>query len=156
MSMREKLELLERRRAEAELGGGAEQIKAVLGPCAGGAVYSPAITDFIYMVRGTSYMFVTGPNVVKTVTHEEVTMEGLGGADVHGATSGVAHFVHDSELACLQSVRELFRYIPSNNLADPPRGPGTDPRDRRDESLLDIVPDNANRPYDMHEVIRRV
>src|SRR5213082_3417262 len=113
------------------------QISAVLGPCAGGAVYSPAITDFTYMVRGTSYMFVTGPNVVKTVTHEDVTMEELGGADTHAAKSGVAHFACDSEPQCLQHIRDLFRYLPSNNLADPPRGAGTDPRDRRDESLLD-------------------
>ena len=132
------------------------QISAVLGPCAGGAVYSPAITDFIYMVRGTSYMFVTGPNVVKTVTHEDVTMEALGGADTHSATSGVAHFACDSEPECLQRIRDLFRFIPSNNLSDPPRGPGTDPRDRREESLLDVVPDNANKPYDMHDVIMRV
>jgi propionyl-CoA carboxylase beta chain len=132
------------------------QISAILGPCAGGAVYSPAITDFVYMVRGTSYMFVTGPNVVKTVTHEEVTMEGLGGADVHSATSGVAHFAHDSELACLQAIRELFRYIPSNNLDAAPRGSGTDPRDRRDESLMDVVPDTPNKPYDIHDVIGRI
>jgi propionyl-CoA carboxylase beta chain len=132
------------------------QISAILGPCAGGAVYSPAITDFIYMVRGTSYMFVTGPNVVKTVTHEDVTMEELGGADTHSATSGVAHFACDSEPECIQHIRDLFRFIPSNNLSDAPRGPGTDPRERRDESLLDIVPDNANKPYDMHEVINRV
>jgi len=132
------------------------QISAILGPCAGGAVYSPAITDFTYMVRGSSYMFVTGPNVVKTVTHEDVTMEHLGGADTHSRTSGVAHFAFDSEPACLQAMRELFRFIPSNNLDDPPRGSGTDPRDRRDEDLLDVVPDNPNRPYDMHEVIRRV
>jgi propionyl-CoA carboxylase beta chain len=132
------------------------QISAILGPCAGGAVYSPAITDFIYMVRGTSYMFVTGPNVVKTVTHEDVTMEQLGGADTHATTSGVAHFTHDSELACLQAIRELFRFIPSNNLSDPPRGPATDPFDRRDDGLLDVVPDNPNKPYDMHDVIRRV
>ena len=132
------------------------QISAVLGPCAGGAVYSPAITDFIYMVRGTSYMFVTGPNVVKTVTHEDVTMEALGGADTHSATSGVAHFACDSEPECLQRIRDLFRFIPSNNLSEPPRGPGTDPRDRREESLLDVVPDNANKPYDMHDVIMRV
>ena len=132
------------------------QISAILGPCAGGAVYSPAITDFIYMVRGTSYMFVTGPNVVKTVTHEDVTMEELGGADTHSATSGVAHFACDSEPECIQHIRDLFRFIPSNNLADPPRGAGTDSRERRDESLLDIVPDNANKPYDMHEVIKRV
>ena len=132
------------------------QISAILGPCAGGAVYSPAITDFTYMVRGTSYMFVTGPNVVKTVTHEDVTMEALGGADTHAGTSGVAHFAHDSELASLQAIRELFRYIPSNNLGEPPRGRGTDPRDRRDETLLDVVPDNPNRPYDMREVITRI
>ena len=132
------------------------QISAILGPCAGGAVYSPAITDFTYMVRGTSYMFVTGPNVVKTVTHEDVSMEELGGADTHAGKSGVAHFAADSEPECLQQIRDLFRFIPSNNLGDPPRGPETDPRNRRDESLLDIVPDNANKPYDMHEVIRRV
>ena len=132
------------------------QISAVLGPCAGGAVYSPAITDFTYMVRKTSYMFVTGPNVVKTVTHEDVTMEELGGADTHTATSGVAHFAHDSEPASLQAIRELFAFIPSNNVDEPPRGRGTDPRDRRDEALLDVIPDNPNKPYDMHEVIRRI
>src|SRR5258707_6975708 len=132
------------------------QISAILGPCAGGAVYSPAITDFTYMVRGSSYMFVTGPNVVKTVTHEDVTMETLGGAATHSEISGVAHFAHDSEPACLQAIRDLFRFIPSNNLDDPPRGSGTDPRDRRDEGLLDIVPDNPNKPYDMHEVLGRV
>src|SRR5256885_2340018 len=132
------------------------QISAILGPCAGGAVYSPAITDFIYMVRKTSYMFVTGPNVVKTVTHEDVSMEELGGADTHTQLSGVAHFAHDSEPACLQAIRDLLQYIPSNNLDEPPRGRGTDTRDRRDEALLDIVPDNPNKPYDMHEVIRRV
>src|SRR2546423_1725297 len=132
------------------------QISAILGPCAGGAVYSPAITDFTYMVRGTSYMFVTGPNVVKTVTHEDVTMEELGGADTHSVKSGVAHFASDSEPECLQRIRELFRFIPSNNLGDPPRGSSKDPRDRREESLLEIVPDNANKPYDMHEVIKRV
>jgi len=132
------------------------QISAILGPCAGGAVYSPAITDFTYMVRGSSYMFVTGPNVVKTVTHEDVTMETLGGAKTHSEISGVAHFAHDSEPACLQAIRDLFRFIPSNNLDDPPRGAGSDPRDRRDEGLLDIVPDNPNKPYDMHEVLKRI
>ncbi|MGH7664268.1 MAG: acyl-CoA carboxylase subunit beta [Gemmatimonadaceae bacterium] len=132
------------------------QISAILGPCAGGAVYSPAMTDFTYMVRGSSYMFVTGPNVVKTVTHEDVTMEQLGGADTHAGTSGVAHFAHDSEIESLQAIRELFRFIPSNNLDSPPRAAGTDPRDRCDEALLDIVPDNPNKPYDMHEVIRRL
>jgi propionyl-CoA carboxylase beta chain len=132
------------------------QISAVLGPCAGGAVYSPAITDFTYMVRGSSYMFVTGPNVVKTVTHEDVTMEKLGGAQTHSEISGVAHFAHDSEPACLQAIRDLFRFVPSNNIDDPPRGTSSDPRDRRDEALLDVVPDNPNKPYDMHEVLRRI
>jgi len=132
------------------------QISAILGPCAGGAVYSPAITDFTFMVRGSSYMFVTGPNVVKTVTHEDVTMEQLGGATTHAATSGVAHLAHDSEPECLQAIRDLFRFIPSNNLDDPPRGTGTDPVDRRDEALLDIVPDNPNKPYDIHDVLRHV
>src|SRR5688500_13005504 len=121
------------------------QISAILGPCAGGAVYSPAITDFTYMVRHTSYMFVTGPNVVKTVTHEDVTMEELGGADTHASVSGVAHFAMDSEPACLQAIRDLFRFIPSNNLETPPAGAGRDPRDRRDASLLDVVPDNPNK-----------
>ena len=132
------------------------QISAILGPCAGGAVYSPAITDFTYMVRRTSYMFVTGPNVVKTVTHEDVSMEDLGGADTHAIKSGVAHFASDSEPECLQRIRDLFRFVPSNNLSEPPRGGGTDPRDRRDPTLLDVVPDNANKPYDMHDVIKRV
>jgi len=132
------------------------QISAVLGPCAGGAVYSPAITDFTYMVRHTSYMFVTGPNVVKTVTHEDVTMEELGGADTHASVSGVAHFAMDSEPACLQAIRDLFRFIPSNNLETPPRGAARDPADRREEDLLTIVPDNTNKPYDMHDVITRI
>jgi propionyl-CoA carboxylase beta chain len=132
------------------------QVSAILGPCAGGAVYSPAITDFVFMVRGSSYMFVTGPNVVKTVTHEDVTMEHLGGADTHAGTSGVAHLACDSEPACLQKVRDLFRYIPQNNLSDPPRGPASDPRNRRDETLLDVVPDHPNKPYDMHDVVRRI
>ncbi|MDT8340431.1 MAG: acyl-CoA carboxylase subunit beta [Longimicrobiales bacterium] len=132
------------------------QVSVILGPCAGGAVYSPAITDFVYMVRGTSYMFVTGPNVVKTVTHEDIDMEGLGGADVHAGTSGVAHFAHDSEPESLEAVRELFRFIPQNNTELPPAGPGTDPAHRRDEALLEIVPDNPNRPYDMRDVLRAV
>jgi propionyl-CoA carboxylase beta chain len=132
------------------------QISVVLGPCAGGAVYSPAITDFIYMVNGISYMFVTGPDVVKTVTHEEVDFERLGGAEIHGSTSGVAHFVKETEPACLEHVRELFRYIPSNNMEEPPMGPGDDPPDRMDEELLNIVPDSPNKPYDVHQVISRV
>jgi len=129
------------------------QISVVLGPCAGGAVYSPAITDFVYMVRGTSYMFVTGPNVVKTVTHEDVDMEGLGGADVHASKSGVAHFAADSEPECLASVREIFRFIPQNNRELPPPGHDRDPHDRQDDGLLRVVPDNANHPYDMRDVI---
>jgi propionyl-CoA carboxylase beta chain len=132
------------------------QISAILGPCAGGAVYSPAITDLIYMVRGTSYMFVTGPNVVKTVTHEDIDMEGLGGADVHAGTSGVAHFAHDSELECLESIRALFHFLPQNNREDPPQRATEDPHDRADEELLQIIPDEPTRPYDMHEVILRV
>jgi propionyl-CoA carboxylase beta chain len=132
------------------------QISAVLGPCAGGAVYSPAITDFTFMVRGSSYMFVTGPNVVKTVTHEDVTMEALGGADTHAGTSGVAHVAFDSEVACLTAIRDMLRYIPSNNVDEPPRGTGRDPRDRREDRLLDVVPDSENKPYDMHEVIRLI
>ncbi len=132
------------------------QISAILGPCAGGAVYSPAITDFVFMVRGVSYMFVTGPNVVKTVTHEEVDFEGLGGADVHGATSGVAHFVHDSERDSLAAIRTLLSFLPSNNLDGAPHRASADPPDRRDEALLDVVPDNPTKPYDMHDVIRPV
>ena len=132
------------------------QISVVLGPCAGGAVYSPAITDLVYMVRGTSFMFVTGPDVVKTVTHEDIDKEGLGGADVHAETSGVAHFAHDSESESLAAVRELFCYIPRNNSERPPAGPGRDPHDRRSGKLLEIVPHSANRPYDMIEVIREV
>jgi propionyl-CoA carboxylase beta chain len=132
------------------------QISAILGPCAGGAVYSPAITDFICMVRGVSYMFVTGPNVVKTVTHEEVTFDQLGGADVHGSTSGISHFTLDSEPECLQLIRELVGYIPLNNLDDPPLRPTQDPEDRRDDALLDVVPESSAKPYDMHDVIRRV
>ena len=132
------------------------QISAILGPCAGGAVYSPAITDFTFMVRGISYMFVTGPNVVKTVTHEDVTADELGGADVHGGTSGVAQFVLDSEVECLAEIRRLVGFLPGNNVDGPPQRPATDPPDRRDEELLGVVPDNANKPYDMHDVIRRV
>src|SRR5687767_3482635 len=132
------------------------QISAILGPCAGGAVYSPAITDFIFMVRGVSYMFVTGPNVVKTVTHEEVTFDALGGADVHGGTSGVAHFTHDSEAECLLAIRRLLGFLPLNNLDEPPERPTDDPSDRRDEGLLDLIPDSSNKPYDMHDVVARV
>jgi len=132
------------------------QISLVLGPCAGGAVYSPAITDFVYMVRGTSYMFVTGPNVVKTVTHEDVDMEGLGGADVHASVSGVAHFAHDSEPEAIAAVRDLLRYLPANNTQAPPRGPGTPVPEGSDAVLLGLVPDDPGRPYDMKTLIRAV
>ena len=128
----------------------------MLGPCAGGAVYSPAITDFVFMVRGVSYMFVTGPSVVKTVTHEEVSFDELGGADTHGSTSGVSHFTHDTEPECLQAVRELMGFLPLNNLDEPPERASSDPVDRRDEALLDIVPESPAMPYDMHGVIGRV
>jgi propionyl-CoA carboxylase beta chain len=132
------------------------QISAILGPCAGGAVYSPAITDFVFMVRGVSYMFVTGPSVVKTVTHEEVSFEALGGADVHGETSGVAHAVFPGEAECLEAIRELVGLLPANNLDDPPPGPGDDPEDRREESLLTVIPETPATPYDMHAVIQAV
>ncbi len=132
------------------------QISVVLGPCAGGAVYSPAITDFIFMVKGTSYMFVTGPNVVKTVTHEEVTFNELGGAVVHSSKSGVSHFTYENEVDTLRGVRELFNYLPLNNLDDPPVIENEDPFDRRDATLNSLVPDNPNKPYDIKEVITRI
>src|SRR5216117_1043128 len=132
------------------------QISAILGPCAGGAVYSPAITDFIAMVRDTSYMFVTGPNVVKTVTHEDVTLDELGVADVHARRSGVAHFESDDEVSCLQLLRRLVGYLPSNNLDPAPLVPTDDPSDRQDSGLDALVPDAASKPYDMKEAIRRV
>ena len=132
------------------------QISAILGPCAGGAVYSPAITDFIVMVRDTSFMFVTGPDVVKTVTHEEVTFEELGGADVHSSKSGVAHFAVPNEVACMNLLRRLLGFLPSNNLDDAPLEPTEDPADRMDPELDTVVPDQASKSYDMHEVIRRV
>src|SRR5215510_13578346 len=129
------------------------QISAILGPCAGGAVYSPAITDFIYMARGTSYMFVTGPNVVKTVTHEDVTKEELGGAATHNRKSGVAHFAADSDEHALRVVRELLSFIPSNNLDETPRVTPTDSPDRVEAKLNTIVPEASNQPYDIREVI---
>ena len=132
------------------------QISVILGPCAGGAVYSPAITDFVYMVRGSSYMFVTGPNVVKTVTHEDVDLEGLGGADVHSCKSGVAHFACDSEPECLAAVRELLLYLPQNNTELSAALESSDPHDRQDDELLEVVPDNPSKPYDMRDVITRV
>jgi propionyl-CoA carboxylase beta chain len=132
------------------------QISAVLGPCAGGAVYSPAITDFIAMVQGTSYMFVTGPNVVKTVTHEEVSFERLGGAETHASISGIAHFAAADDAACLALVRRLLSYLPLNNREDAPEGPRDDDPNRIDESLDGIVPRDPEKPYDMKEVIHRV
>ncbi|MDH4070874.1 MAG: acyl-CoA carboxylase subunit beta [Ignavibacteria bacterium] len=132
------------------------QISAVMGPCAGGAVYSPAITDFTLMVKNTSYMFVTGPNVVKTVTHEEVSSEELGGAVTHATRSGVAHFACESEVDCLQSIRKLMSYIPSNNLDDPPQAEVVPPPAGSEKELDSIIPENSAKPYDMKEVIRRV
>lgn len=132
------------------------QLSAILGPCAGGAVYSPALTDFIIMVKDTSYMFVTGPDVVKTVTHEDVTFEELGGAMVHNTESGVAHFAADSEEEALSLLRQLLSYIPQNNLDDPPFVPPTDDPLRMDPELDHIVPKNPNKPYDMLEIIQRV
>jgi propionyl-CoA carboxylase beta chain len=132
------------------------QISVILGPCAGGAVYSPAITDFVYMVRGTSYMFVTGPGVVKTVTHEDIDMEGLGGTDVHASISGVAHFAHDSEPECLAAVRDLVAFLPQNNTEVPGSRATDDPHERLDDKLLQVVPDNSSHPYDMHEVLEAV
>src|SRR5512132_617512 len=132
------------------------QLSAILGPCAGGAVYSPAITDFVAMVRDTSYMFVTGPNVVKTVTHEDVTFEELGGADVHARRSGVAHFESDDAVSCLALLRRLVGYLPSNNLDPAPVVPTDDPIDRQDRDLDALVPDAASKPYDMKDAIRRV
>ncbi len=132
------------------------QISAIMGPCAGGAVYSPALTDFIFMVRNSSYMFVTGPEVVKTVTHEEVTFEELGGADTHASTSGVCHYVAESEGDCLYMIRFLLSYIPQNNMEDPPFAPTSDDRLRTEEELDHIVPDDPSKPYDMRDVIKLV
>jgi propionyl-CoA carboxylase beta chain len=132
------------------------QISAIMGPCAGGAVYSPAITDFIFMTRDTSYMFVTGPDVIKTVTHEEVTKQELGGAMTHNATSGVAHFVSNDDADCLAMIRELMSFLPSNNLEDPPRRASSDPIDRRDDALNTLVPENAQQPYDIKDAIHSV
>ncbi|HET7494011.1 MAG TPA: acyl-CoA carboxylase subunit beta [Candidatus Limnocylindrales bacterium] len=132
------------------------QISVVMGPCAGGAVYSPAITDFTIMVEGTSYMFVTGPNVVKAVTHEEVDAETLGGAATHTTRSGVAHLAAPDEAEALMSVRRLLGYLPQNNLGDPPEAAASDPPERRDLALDSIVPDDPSRPYDMHGVLELV
>jgi len=132
------------------------QLSAIFGPCAGGAVYSPALTDFIMMNKETSYMFVTGPKVVKTVTGETVTSEELGGASIHATKSGVAHFVSESEEEGIMMLRKLLSYLPQNNLEEPPLVPCTDPIDRLEDSLNEIIPDNANKPYDMKEVIASI
>ncbi|HXT56423.1 MAG TPA: carboxyl transferase domain-containing protein [Candidatus Eisenbacteria bacterium] len=132
------------------------QITAILGPCAGGAVYSPAITDFIFMLKTNSYMFITGPDVIKTVTHEEVSKETLGGAETHASRSGVAHFAAGSEKDCLLMIRDLIGFLPGNNQEDPPFRPNTDDPLRRDKRLRTLIPDNPNRPYDMKELITAV
>jgi propionyl-CoA carboxylase beta chain len=132
------------------------QVSVIMGPCAGGAVYSPAITDFTIMVRNTSYMFVTGPKVVKTVTHEDLTSEELGGAEVHAGKSGVTHFIVDNDFEALELVGKLMSYIPSNNAEDAPKIVTIDPWDRIDEALNYVVPENPNQPYDMRDVITRV
>ncbi|MGO9875312.1 MAG: acyl-CoA carboxylase subunit beta [Acidimicrobiia bacterium] len=132
------------------------QISVVLGPCAGGAVYSPAMTDFIFMVKGTSNMFITGPDVIKTVTGEEVTQEELGGAMIHATKSGVATFVADDEQSCIEQVRYLLSFLPSNNLEDPPYFASSDDPERRCEGIIDLIPDAPNRAYDMKEVIAQI
>jgi propionyl-CoA carboxylase beta chain len=132
------------------------QISAIMGPCAGGAVYSPAITDFTVMVRNTSYMFVTGPDVIKTVTHEDVTKEDLGGAMTHNSTSGVAHFAVDDDRECIALLRELLSFLPSNNVDDAPRRATSDQIDREDPALDRLVPEAPNQPYDMLDVIHKV
>src|SRR5436853_1073107 len=132
------------------------QISAIMGPCAGGAVYSPAITDFNIMVKKTSYMFITGPDVIKTVTHEEVTKEELGGAMTHNSVSGVAHFAAENDEDCLRLIRELLSFIPSNNLEDPPRLASADPADRQEERLNQIVPESPTQPYDIRDIIHAV
>src|SRR5471032_2866359 len=132
------------------------QISAIMGPCAGGAVYSPAITDFVFMVADTSYMFVTGPDVIKTVTHEDVTKEELGGASTHNRISGVGHFIAAGDAECLRMIRELLTYLPQNNREDPPRRAASDPAGRMDAALDTIVPQESKLPYDMKDVIHRV
>ena len=132
------------------------QISAVMGPCAGGAVYSPALTDLIFMVRNSSYMFVTGPDVVKAVTHEEVSFEELGGADVHASTSGVCHYVAENEADCLYMIRLLISYLPQNNMQDPPLTTSSDDRLRTETALDKIIPDDASKPYDMNKVIELI
>jgi propionyl-CoA carboxylase beta chain len=132
------------------------QISAIMGPCAGGAVYSPAMTDFIVMVRDTSYMFITGPDVIKATTHEEVSMQDLGGADTHSMKSGVCHLEAPDDESALIAIRELLSYMPLNNVDDPPFQPSNDDPNRRDEALDSIVPENPNKPYDIRDIITRV
>ncbi len=132
------------------------QISVILGPCAGGAAYSPALTDFVFMVRDTAQMFITGPDVIAAVTGEKVTMNDLGGADVHARTSGVAHFVYDDEPSCLEDVRYLLSILPANNRDAAPIAPTSDPADRRCEGLADLVPTDGNRPYDMRLVLSEI
>ncbi|CAM5539963.1 Acyl-CoA carboxylase subunit beta OS=Streptomyces rimosus subsp. rimosus (strain ATCC/ DSM 40260 / JCM 4667 / NRRL 2234) OX=1265868 GN=SRIM_029150 PE=4 SV=1 [Streptomyces rimosus subsp. rimosus] len=132
------------------------QISVMLGPCAGGAAYSPALTDFVFMVRETSQMFITGPDVVRAVTGEEITQNGLGGADVHAETSGVCHFAYDDEQTCLEEVRFLLSLLPQNNREQPPSVACEDPADRSGDALLDLVPADGNRPYDMRAVIEEL
>ena len=132
------------------------QISAIMGPCAGGAVYSPAITDFTIMVEGTSHMFVTGPEVIKAVTNEEVTFEDLGGAMTHNTKSGVAHFAAQDDADGIRHIKRLLSFVPSNNLEDPPRVQASDPVDRRDSDLATIIPDSADKPYDMKDIVTRV
>ena len=127
-----------------------------MGPCAGGAVYSPAITDFVLMVEGTSYMFITGPDVVRAVTHEQVTKEALGGATTHAEKSGVCHLTAPDDKRCLELLRELLTFLPSNNGEDPPRGATTDSASREAAALVALIPTESNKPYDMRDVIRHV
>lgn len=138
------------------LSGVVPQLSVILGPCAGGAVYSPAMTDFIVMVRGQSQMFITGPDVIRAVTGEEVTLDALGGADTHGGTSGVSHFTVGSDAEAIDLTRHLLGYLPLNNLEDPPSGPGADPPATAAAELVKVVPENADAAYDVHEVIARV
>src|SRR5881227_2029055 len=129
------------------------QISAIMGPCAGGAVYSPAITDYVFMVENTSYMFVTGPEVIKTVTHEDVSKEKLGGSMTHNSVSGVGHFIAADDAECLRMIRELFSYLPQNNREDPPRRATADSPERMDAALDGVVPTESNLPYDIKDVI---
>ena len=139
-----------------EASGVVPQISVIMGPCAGGAVYSPAMTDFIFMVKRSSYMFVTGPNVVKTVTMEDVTQEELGGSKTHTSISGVAHGAFDNDVTAIQQIRELYEYLPLNNQADIPKKPTSDPRERSEESLRYLIPEDTNQSYDMLSVVKKI